>query len=157
RASEWFDMRPDQESPYMLLTAEVRPQHRLSIPADERQVMTMDPDLARRVNVVRSTVPAVTHVDYSARLQTVDGDRNPRFHGLLRAFHELTGCPMLVNTSFNIRGEPIACTPADALRCFRGTDMDALVLEDCVVRKSDLRMRLDESGSKCYRASVQPD
>ena len=77
QASEWFDLRPDQESPYMLLTAAVRPQHRLSIPADELHVMDTDPDLSRRVNVARSTVPAVTHVDYSARLQTVDADRHP--------------------------------------------------------------------------------
>ena len=89
-----------------------------------------DPDLRQRVNVVRSTVPAITHVDYSARVQTVDAERNPRFYRLLQAFHEQTGCPVLVNTSFNVRGEPIVCTPQDAYRCFMATDMDALVLED---------------------------
>jgi carbamoyltransferase len=88
--------------------------------------------------VPRSTVPAVTHVDYSARVQTVDQRRNPRFHALLRAFQELTDCPMLVNTSFNVRGEPIVCTPQDAYRCFLATDIDLLVLEDLIVAKEDL-------------------
>jgi len=97
--------------------------------------MAEDPDLCRRLNVARSTVPAITHVDYSARVQTVDEARNPRFYRLLRAFESLTDCPMLVNTSFNVRGEPIVCTPQDALRCFQGTEMDALVLEDFLIRK----------------------
>src|SRR5205814_9386654 len=105
------DLGPDQESPYMLLVAPVRERHWVVIPEDQQQVMETDPDLRQRVNVVRSTIPAVTHVDYSARLQTVDAGRNPRFHGLLEAFHRLTGCPVLVNTSFNVRGEPIVCTP----------------------------------------------
>jgi carbamoyltransferase len=100
--------------------------------------MATDPDLCRRVGVPRSTVPAITHVDYSARVQTVDGRRHPRFHALLRAFQELTDCPMLVNTSFNVRGEPIVCTPQDAYRCFLATDIDLLVLEDLVVAKEDL-------------------
>ena len=95
--------------------------------------MNEDPDLRHRVNVVRSEIPAVTHVDYSARLQTVDEERNPRFTRLLEAFDRLTGCPVLVNTSFNVRGEPIVCTPEDAYRCFLATDMDVLVLEDVVV------------------------
>ena len=97
--------------------------------------MQHDPDLRRRVNVVRSEIPAVTHVDYSARLQTVDEVRNPRFYRLLEAFDRLTGCPVLVNTSFNVRGEPIVCTPEDAYRCFLATDMDVLVLEDIVIVK----------------------
>ena len=97
--------------------------------------MQHDPDLRCRVNVVRSEIPAVTHVDYSARLQTIDEQRNPRFHHLLKAFERLTGCPVLVNTSFNVRGEPIVCTPEDAYRCFLATDMDALVLEDIVDRQ----------------------
>src|SRR5262249_23646384 len=106
-AAEWFDLPLGQESPYMLLVAPVRADRRLPLAAGPRRVMESDPDLGRRVNVPRSEVPAVTPVDYTARLQTVDRARNLRFHALLRAFHELTGCPVLVNTSFNVRGEPI--------------------------------------------------
>jgi carbamoyltransferase len=156
-ASEWFDVRPNDESPYMLLVAAVRPDRRVPIGVEDREVMEKDPDLRRRVNVPRSTVPAVTHVDYTARLQTVDRERNPRFHDLLRAFHELTGCPVLVNTSFNIRGEPIVCTPDDALRCFRATDMDALVLEDCVIDKRDLDSPMSTSAREGYRAQFPLD
>jgi carbamoyltransferase len=111
-AHRWFDVPPEWESPYMLFVAPVRPGRR---------------------------VPAVTHVDGSARVQTVDEERNPRFYRLLRAFHERAGCPMLVNTSFNVRGEPVVGTPAEAYRCFRAAGMDALVLGNCVVRKRDVR------------------
>ena len=100
--------------------------------------MRDDPDLRQRVNIVRSTVPAVTHVDYSARIQTVDEERHGRFYRLLKTFERLTGCPVLVNTSFNVRGEPIVCRPDEAYRCFAATDMDALVLEDCVLLKEEL-------------------
>lgn len=134
RADDWFDLN-GQESPYMLLVAPVREAHRTTLSAAERQTLRSEPDLRRRVNVVRSAVPAVTHVDYSARVQTVSADRNPRLHRLLARFHELTGTPMLVNTSFNVRGEPIVRTPAEAYRCFQATDMDALVMEDFVVHK----------------------
>jgi carbamoyltransferase len=96
-------------------------------------------NLCERVNVVRSSIPAVTHVDYSARVQTVDAIRNPRFYGLLKAFYAQTGCPVLVNTSFNVRGEPIVCTPQDAYRCFLSTDMDALVLGHYIIRKEKLK------------------
>jgi carbamoyltransferase len=120
--------------------------------------MADDPDLCRRVNVVRSTVPAITHVDYSARVQTVDEQRNPRFYGLLKAFHEQTGCPVLVNTSFNVRGEPIVCTPQDAYRCFLGTDMDALVLEDFVLLKEEMAPEARAaSGQREYLAQFQLD
>src|SRR5258707_10984277 len=105
--------------------------------------MEQDPDLRHRVNVVRSAVPAVTHVDYSARVQTVDEERNPRFHRLLKAFFEMTGCPVLVNTSFNVRGEPIVCTPQDAYRCFLATNMDALILEDVVLHKHAMKQTID--------------
>src|SRR4029077_6840402 len=111
------------ESPYMLLVAPVRTEHWRAVPADEQGTMAADPDLRRRVNQRGSTIPAVTHVDYSARVQTVDGERFPRFHRLLERFHAQTGCPVLVNTSFNVRGEPIVCTPADAYRCFLATEM----------------------------------
>src|SRR5262249_46689762 len=114
-------------------------EQRVSIGAEQLRVMNDDPDLRHRVNIVRSTIPAVTHIDYSARIQTVDGERNPRLHRLLGAFHELTGCPVLVNTSFNVRGEPIVCTPQDAYRCFLATEMDALVLEDLVLDRTELK------------------
>ena len=104
----------------MLLVAPVLEHRRVRVDADAQHVMEYDPDLRRRVNVVRSEIPAVTHVDYSARIQTVDIGRNPRFYRLLEAFDRLTGCPVLVNTSFNVRGEPIVCTPDDAYRCFAG-------------------------------------
>ncbi len=137
-AHEWFGLRPGEESPYMLLVAPVLPRHHTDVSPEQQAVMASDPDLRRRVNVVRSTIPAVTHVDYSARVQTVGPEHNPRFHALLEAFHEMTGCPVLVNTSFNVRGEPIVCTPEEAYRCFLATDMDALVLEDFVLHKEDL-------------------
>jgi carbamoyltransferase len=136
-ADEWFDLPRKQESPYMLLVAPVRDHRRVEIPASDLAMMEHDEDLRKRVNVVRSSIPAVTHVDYTARLQTVDRERNPKFHALLSAFHRRTGCPVLVNTSFNVRGEPIVCTPEDAFRCFSATDMDVLVLGNFVVRKSD--------------------
>jgi carbamoyltransferase len=109
------------------------------------------------VNVVRSEVPAVTHVDYSARLQTVDEDRNPRFHRLLEAFDRLTGCPILVNTSFNVRGEPIVCTPDDAYRCFLATDMDVLVLEDFVIVKDEAARKAGEGARERYLSQFQLD
>jgi carbamoyltransferase len=137
-AHEWFDIRADQESPYMLIVAPVLENRRVRIDDAEMKSMSDDPDLRRRVNVVRSSIPAVTHVDYSARLQTIDHERNPFVHELLSTFYDRTGCPVLVNTSFNVRGEPIVCRPEEALRCFISTEMDALVLEDCIVRKEAL-------------------
>jgi carbamoyltransferase len=137
RAPDWFEIDPGHESPYMLLVAPVREEKRTPIDPETLRMMEEDPDLRRRVNVVRSEVPAITHVDYSARLQTVDEDRNPRFYNLISAFERLTGCPILVNTSFNVRGEPIVCTPEDAYRCFLATDMDVLVLEDYVLVKDE--------------------
>jgi carbamoyltransferase len=155
-ASGWFDFPAERESPYMLLVADVLPEHRCQLSETERQTQEQDPDLRDRVGVVRSSIPAVTHVDYSARLQTVDEIRQPRFHALLQAFQEQTGCPMLVNTSFNVRGEPIVCTPEDAYRCFEATDMDVLVMEDCVVEKdSDSAMRT--SNRELHLAQFAPD
>jgi carbamoyltransferase len=156
-AHDWFGLKPGHESPYMLLVAPVLEKHRVTIPPGQRRTMATDPDLRNRVNVVRSTVPAVTHVDYSARLQTVDEVRNPRFYRLLRAFHEQTGCPVLVNTSFNVRGEPIVCTPEEAYRCFQATDMDALVLEDVVIHKRDLAEEVSASARSEYLAQFQLD
>ncbi len=156
-AHEWFALKPGQESPYMLLVAPVLRQHRVPIDPDALRTMSADPDLRNRVNVVRSTVPAITHVDYSARVQTVDAERNSRFHRLMQAFHRLTGCPVVVNTSFNVRGEPIVCTPEDAYRCFRATGMDALVLEDCVVEKAQLSQGMETEEQEKYLAQFQLD
>jgi carbamoyltransferase len=164
RASEWFDLKPGQESPYMLLVAPVLEARRTPIDAEVLKTMQHDPDLRHRVNVVRSEIPAVTHVDYSARVQTVDAVRNPRFHRLLEAFDRLTGCPVLVNTSFNVRGEPIVCTPQDAYRCFLNTDMDVLVLEDIVITKDKEAAAsgaagadADDEARKQYLAQFQLD
>jgi carbamoyltransferase len=156
-ASSWFEIAPDQDSPYMLLVASLREEHRLPLRPDQLQTLKEHPDLCRRLALPRSVVPAITHVDFSARLQSVDSARNPRFHALLQAFHELTGCPMLVNTSFNIRGEPIVCTPDDAIRCFLVTDIDILVLEDCVLRKGDVPVVPNRATREGYRASFEPD
>ena len=139
----------------MLLVAPVREDHRVPVAPDLKRLMDEDPDLCHRVNVVRSEIPAVTHVDYSARIQTVDEGRNPRFARLLEVFDRLTGCPVLVNTSFNVRGEPIVCTPADAYRCFRATGIDALVIEDCIVYKTDRAQVAAER--EAFLAQFQPD
>ena len=141
----------------MLLVAPVLEKQRVPIRPGQLQTMENNPDLRHRVNVVRSSVPAITHVDYSARVQTVDRDRNPRLHRLMQAFYALTGCPVLVNTSFNVRGEPIVCTPQDAYRCFLATDMDALVLEDCVILKSNLKETVDAAAREEYLAQFQLD
>jgi carbamoyltransferase len=138
KAREWFDLREGSESPYMLLIASVLERHRTTLGADEQQAMDDDPDLRRRVNIVRSSIPAVTHVDYTARLQTVDRERNPKLHRLLTHFDALTSCPVLVNTSFNVRGEPIVCSAADAYRCFRATEIDILVVGNYVIMRDDL-------------------
>jgi carbamoyltransferase len=156
-AHDWFEMKPGQESPYMLLVAPVLEKHHVPLLPAQVRTMKQDPDLRHRVNVVRSTVPAVTHVDYSARVQTVDGERNPRFYQLLQSFKKHTGCPMLVNTSFNVRGEPIVCTPQDAYRCFMATDIDALVLENFVLNKEELKQRMTPDQREKYLAQFQLD
>ena len=130
-ASEHFEI--EGESPYMLLVAPVKQNRRRAMNVPD----LADDDMLAIVNQERSDIPAVTHVDYSARVQTVDGERNPNFQRILRAFHEKTGCPVLVNTSFNVRGEPIVCTPQDAYRCFMRTEMDLLVLEDRLLWKHE--------------------
>jgi carbamoyltransferase len=133
---EWFGMRRGEDSPYMLLVAPVMPQRRVPLSEAEEQVRRTDPDLTRRVGVVRSEVPAITHVDYSARVQTVD-ERHGRYHRLLHAFHRRTGCPILVNTSFNLSWEPIVLTPQEAYNTFMQSQMDALVIEDFVLLKAE--------------------
>jgi carbamoyltransferase len=129
---QYFEMRPYEDSPYMLLVAPVREEHRTPLGEDYERAFGIE-----KLNHRRSCIPAVTHVDYSARVQTVDAERNPLFHQLLTRFHERTGCPVLINTSFNVRSEPIVCTPADAYRCFMVTDIDALVLGRQVLLKED--------------------
>ena len=133
-AHELFDMREGEDSPYMMQVAPVRKELRRALSAEDRERMS-DPDLRVRVGVPRSTLPAITHVDHSARVQTVDPERHGRFRRLMERFHARTGCPVVINTSFNIRGEPIVCTPEDAYRCFLATDMDCLVLENHILLK----------------------
>jgi len=128
--SDWFEM--DSDSPYMLLVADVVENRRREMTAEEKQLFGID-----KLNVPRSDIPAVTHVDYSARIQTVHEDTNPRYHALISAFERKTGCPVVVNTSFNVRGEPIVCTPEDAFRCFMGTELDVLAVGNCYLRKQD--------------------
>ena len=143
---DWFAL--DGDSPYMLLTASVK-QSRRKPPAEAQEALFgID-----RLNVPRSDIPAVTHVDYSARVQTVHRETNPRYHALLEAFKARTGCPVIVNTSFNVRGEPIVCTPADAFRCFMGTDLDCLAIGNCFLRKAEQDMSLKRE----YAESFEPD
>jgi carbamoyltransferase len=157
-AHRWFQMREGQESPYMLLVAPVLERHRVAISHEELEKMSRDPDLRQRVNVVRSSVPAITHVDYSARVQTVDRERNPGFYRVMETFYKMTGCPVLVNTSFNVRGEPIVCTPEDAYRCFLATEMDALVLENFIVLKSQVKEGVVDDETRAeYLAQFQLD
>jgi carbamoyltransferase len=129
----------------MLLVADVVARRRRAMTNQEQRLFGID-----KLNVSRSDVPAVTHVDYSARVQTVHADTNPRFHALLTAFKRQTGCPVLVNTSFNIRGEPIVCTPEDAFRCFMGNELDVLVVGNCVLRKSEQDSALKQDYSSAF-------
>jgi carbamoyltransferase len=128
--ADWFEL--DGDSPYMLLVADVAEKHRLAMTAEQQALFGID-----KLNVPRSAIPAVTHVDYSARIQTVHKETNPRYYALLSTFKRMTACPVLVNTSFNVRGEPIVCTPEDAFGCFMGTEMDALAIGDCYLRKEN--------------------
>lgn len=129
-AAEWFDLEHD--SPYMLLVASVHADKRVALHDDERKLRGLD-----LLKAARSEIPAVTHVDYSARVQTVHKSTNPRFYKLLDCFEKQTGCPMLINTSFNVRGEPIVCTPEDTWRCFMHTEIDCLALGNCLLIKTD--------------------
>jgi carbamoyltransferase len=144
--AEWFDLNDD--SPYMLLVADVKDNHRRAMTDSEQRLFGID-----KLNVVRSTIPAVTHVDYSARVQTVHRETNPLFYELLQTFKSQTGCPVLVNTSFNVRGEPIVCTPEDAFRCFMGTDLDLLVVGRAMLRKD----QQDFARKQDYAGGFAPD
>ena len=130
RASEYFGMKPEEESPYMLVVSEVCAKQRR--PSEGPPLSGLS-----RVKEIRSTIPAVTHVDGSARVQTVDQVRNPLLHSLLSAFARQTGCPVMINTSFNVRSEPVVCTPAEAYRCFMATDLDVLVVGPFILMKDD--------------------
>jgi carbamoyltransferase len=138
RASEYFELAT--ESPYMLLVAPVKEERRRAMSEDEERLFGID-----KLNVPRSDVPAITHVDYSARIQTVDRTRSPDYFDLISRFEELTGCGMVVNTSFNVRGEPIVCTPQDAYLCFMRTNMDHLVVDNYLLEKGD-QPELEEDG-----------
>ena len=150
---KYFDH--DRESHSMLMVADVKQDQWLPLTPEQVQLMK-DPDLRKRVNVPRSTLPAITHVDMSARLQTVDEERHGRYWRLMKEFKRQTGCGVIINTSFNIRGEPIVCTPQDAYRCFRASDMNVLVLENCVLRRADQPPQ-DESARKKYIESFKLD
>ena len=144
--SDWFEL--DADSPYMLLVADLKRERRRRMTNEQEQLFGID-----KLNVVRSDIPAVTQVDYSARVQTVHADTNPRFHALLERFKSKTGCPVLVNTSFNVRGEPIVCTPEDAFRCFMGNEIELLVVENCMLRKTEQNQAL----RKNYQHQFEPD
>src|ERR1044071_9029788 len=133
---DWFGMRPGEESPYMLMVAPVLERHRNALSEEQLQALRTEPDLSHRVNIARSSVPAITHVDYSARVQTVD-ERHGRFYRLMQAFYEKTGCPVIINTSFNLSWEPIVLTPEQAYQTFMHSEMDTLVLENCVLHKAE--------------------
>jgi carbamoyltransferase len=144
--ADWFDL--DADSPYMLLVADVKKERRRRMTNEEEQLFGID-----KLNVARSEIPAVTHVDYSARVQTVHADTNPRFHALISRFKEKTGCGVLVNTSFNVRSEPIVCTPEDAFRCFMGNEIELLVVGNCMLRKAEQNPALKID----YKDEFEPD
>jgi len=152
--NEYFDL--DHKSPYMLLVAPVKADKRVKLDEAQRQIMTDDPDLRKRVNIPRSEIPAITHIDYSARVQTVDKTRHGRYYEMMKQFHGKTGCPVIINTSFNIRGEPIVCTPKDAYNCFMNTEMDVLVLENYILRKEDQPQR-EKQDVEQYKQSFKLD
>jgi carbamoyltransferase len=139
RVSDYFSM--DTDSPYMLLVAPVVEQRRIKPTQEEQSLWGID-----LLNVPKSDIPAATHVDYSARVQTVHEDANPRYYRLLKAFEARTGCGLLVNTSFNVRSEPIVCSPEDAYRCFMRTAIDILVLENCVLYKKQQKALENDSN-----------
>ena len=140
---EWFDF--DADSPYMLMVAEVKNNQRIPTSDEEKNLFGIE-----KLKVARSTIPAVTHVDYSSRIQTVTADTNPRYHALLLKFKQLTGCPVLVNTSFNVRGEPIVNTPEEAFKCFMGTDIDRLAIGNCYLKKEQQNIALKISYENAF-------
>lgn len=146
KVSEWFEFEGD--SPYMLLVANVKQSHCRQMSKDEDNLFGID-----KLNISRSDIPAVTHVDYSARIQTVHEDTNPRYHQLLTSFESKTGCPVIVNTSFNVRGEPIVSSPEDCFHCFMGTNLDFLAIGNCILEKKDQ----DPTLAKSYEEAFELD
>ena len=142
-AKEWFDI--EKISPYMMFVANISKSKQIQMTDQEESLFGID-----KLNVIRSTVPAITHVDYSARLQTVHKETNLRFHSIISKFKKITGCPIVINTSFNIRGEPIVCTPEDAFRCFMGTELDMLVIGDIILRKEDQNKNAETNYKEKY-------
>ena len=141
--SGWFEA--DYDSPYMLLVDAVKKDKRIEMTKEEESLFGID-----KLNIKRSSIPAITHVDYSARIQTVHKDTNPKYHALITKFKEKTGCSVVVNTSFNVRGEPIVCTPEDAFKCFMGTELDVLVVGSCILRKDQQNKSLVEDYKEKY-------
>ena len=141
--SDWFEA--DYDSPYMLLVDDVKKDKRIEMSEEEESLFGID-----KLNIKRSSIPAITHVDYSARIQTVHKETNPKYHALIAKFKEKTGCSVVVNTSFNVRGEPIVCTPEDAFRCFMGTELDILVVGNCILRKEQQDEALVEDYKEKY-------
>ena len=141
--NDWFDH--DADSPYMLIVADVQKDKRLAMTPDEEKLFGID-----KLNVPRSSVPAITHIDYSARIQTVHADTNPKYHALISKFKEKTGCPIVVNTSFNVRGEPIVCSPMDAFKCFMGTELDILAIGNYLLIKEEQNEALKEKYEERY-------
>ena len=139
--TEWFDI--DTESPYMLLVAKIKSKKKIEMTEEQKKLFGIE-----KLNIKRSEIPAVTHVDYSARIQTVNKNTNKRYHDLISKFKEKTGCPVIVNTSFNVRGEPIVNTPTDAFNCFMGTELDYLVIGNCVLHKNKQNPDLKKDYSK---------
>ena len=137
RISDYFEI--DCESPYMLLVAQVKKERQIPMKEEEKDFFGLN-----KLNVVRSDVPAITHIDYSARIQSVNADDNPRYHQLIKKFNDKTGCPVIVNTSFNVRGEPIVQSPMDAYKCFMRTEMDYLVLGDFLLDKENQPEFIDD-------------
>ena len=141
--NDWF--AHDAESPYMLLVADVKKDKHHTMTEAQDKLFGID-----KLNVPRSEVPAITHVDYSARIQTVHSDTNPKYHAVISKFKEKTGCPIVVNTSFNVRGEPIICTPEDAFKCFMGTELDILAVGNYILYKEDQNQELKENYEERY-------
>ena len=141
--NDWFNL--EKESPYMLFVADIKDNKKIEMSPEEQDLFGID-----KLNIKRSSVPAITHVDYSARIQTVHKETNPKFHRLISLFKNKTGCPLLVNTSFNVRGEPIVCSPEDAFRCFMGTDLDILIIEDFMLHKHHQDKSLMENYEEKY-------
>jgi len=141
--SKWFDMNVD--SPYMLLVSNIKSNKKIEMTDEQKKLFGID-----KLNIKRSDIPAVTHVDYTARVQTVTKERNNRYYDLILKFKEKTGCPVIVNTSFNVRGEPIVNSPLDAFKCFMGTDLDYLVIGNCILDKKKQNSNLKKDYSEKF-------